>query len=347
MKFIALFIMEQYQKWVNAIRNSKQPMPTKRLLLQSVEALAASGAPVVLSLKHLSLLVGIDYPVLQRMLHIKERYYRSYLIKKRDGGERNIDAPYPSLKSVQRWIVDSILAKTASCHPSSVGFVKGKTTTDNASPHIGHPILLKIDIKDFFPSTKERAVKQYFISLGYDTKMSAVFAALCCKDSCLPQGAPTSPLLSNVLYKQMDEELSSLALSKRLTYTRYADDMSFSGDKISITMIGAVSSIVRKYGLEINNAKTRRSGKTSRKIITGVSISSGKMTIPRSYKRQIRQKAHYMLQYGVGNHLKHIGSRDVLAGYRLLGQLAYWHSIEPDNEYVLKTSAALLSALKG
>ena len=337
---------EQYQKWLNAIRDSDLSDPFRRSSLATIEALSMSGAPVVLNLKHLALLVGVDYGVLHRMIHSIDKFYRSYTIKKRNGGERKIDAPYPSLKAVQSWIADSILAKTADPHPFSVGFVKGKRITDNASPHLGNQVLLKMDIKDFFPSIKEKSVRRHFRELGYDVKMSCLLASLCCKDSCLPQGAPTSPLLSNILYRPMDDELFCLAQSKGLSYTRYADDMTFSGNRISVSTINEVASIVRKYGLKINREKTRRSGKTSRKIITGVSISSGKMTIPRVVKREIRQKAHYMIQFGVGNYLNHIESRDLLVGYRLLGQLAYWHSVEPDNEYVLKTSDALIKVLK-
>lgn len=212
---------------------------------------------------------------------------------------------------------------------------------------MGHDVLLKMDIKEFFPSVTEPLVERYFMSLGYSLSPSGTLAYLCCKDNRLPQGAPTSPLLSNVLFVKMDWELDRIAVTERLSYTRYADDLTFSGARIPIPFIKAVTEIAKDNNLRINKEKTRRSGKGSRKIITGVSISSGKPTIPRSLKREIRQKVHYILNYGLYDHLRHVGSRDLLVGYRLLGLLAYWHSVEPENQYVISNSKALSKLLKG
>lgn len=281
------------------------------------------------------------------MFYSRDKFYRSYTIKKRNGGERLIEAPYPSLKMVQRWILDIILAPSAVYHPSVVGFRQGKTILDNATPHLGHDVLLKMDIKEFFPSVTEPLVERYFMSLGYSLSLSGTLAYLCCKDYRLPQGAPTSPLLSNVLFVKMDWELDRIAVTEGLSYTRYADDLTFSGARIPIPFIKAVTEIAKDNNLRINKEKTRRSGKGSRKIITGVSISSGKPTIPRSLKREIRQKVHYILNYGLYDHLRHVGSRDLLVGYRLLGLLAYWHSVEPENQYVISNSKALSKLLKG
>lgn len=342
MKFIALFIMqEQYQKWLDAIKASEMSEDEKKTFSDSVIVLSHTRAPVILTPKHLAMLIGIPYPELKKMFYARDRFYRSYTIKKRNGGERLIEAPYPSLKMVQRWILDNILMPSATFHPAAVGFRQGKTIVDNASPHLGHDVLLKMDIKEFFPSVTEASVGRYFMSLGYTFSLSGTLAYLCCKDSRLPQGAPTSPILSNVLFIGMDYELNRIAVTEGLSYTRYADDITFSGSRIPIPFIKAVTAVVKDYNLRINKDKTRRSGKSSRKVITGVSISSGKPTIPRSLKREIRQKVHYILNYGLYDHLKHIESRDLLAGYRLLGLLAYWHSVEPENQYVIDTSRLL------
>lgn len=140
-------------------------------------------------------------------------------------------------------------------------------------------------------------------------------------------------------------DLDRLAYQEDLRYTRYADDLTFSGSCIPVPMIKSISETVKEYNLRVNREKTRRSGKGSRKIITGVSISSGIITIPRERKRAIRQKIHYILTYGLYNHLKHTKSRDLLAGYRLLGELAYWHSVEPENQYVIEKMDALKQLL--
>ena len=338
----------QYQKWLNAIQSSTElSVYEKELYSDSVLALSKTGAPVILTPKHMALLIGIPYPELRKMFYARDKFYRSYTIKKRNGGERLIEAPYPSLKMVQRWILDNILVPSAVYHHSAVGFRQGKTIVDNAMPHLGHDVLLKMDIKDFFPSVTEASVRKYFHSLGYQGGLSGTLAYLCCKDNRLPQGAPTSPLLSNVLFVKMDRELDRIAVMEGLSYTRYADDLTFSGARIPIPFIKTVTQVAKDNNLRINKEKTRRSGKGSRKVITGVSISSGKPTIPRSLKREIRQKVHYILNYGLYDHLKHIESRDLLAGYRLLGLLAYWHSVEPENQYVVYSSKELGKTLKG
>lgn len=334
-------MQEQYQKWIDAIKSSEMSESEKQFFSDSVSVLSQTGAPVILTPKHLALLIGIPYPELKKMFYARGRFYRSYTIKKRNGGDRLIEAPYPSLKMVQRWILDNILMPSATFHPSAVGFRKGKTIVDNAMPHLGHDVLLKIDIKDFFPSITEASVGRYFLSLGYTLSLSGTLAYLCCKDGRLPQGAPTSPILSNVLYVGMDIDLNRIAVTEGLSYTRYADDITFSGTHIPVPFIKAVTAEVKDYNLRINKEKTRRSGKGSRKVITGVSISSGKPTIPRTLKRDIRQKVHYILKYGLYDHLKHVESRDLLAGYRLMGLLAYWHSVEPENQYVLDSSRRL------
>ena len=340
-------MQEQYQNWLNAIQSSTElSVYDKQSFSDSVLTLSKTGAPVILTPKHLALLIGIPYSEFRKMFYARDKFYRSYTIKKRNGGERLIEAPYPSLKMVQRWILDNILIPSAVFHPSVVGFRQGKTIVDNAIPHLGHDVLLKMDIKDFFPSVTQASVREYFNSLGYLGSLSGTLAYLCCKDARLPQGAPTSPILSSVLFVKMDRELNRIAVTEGLSYTRYADDLTFSGDHIPISFIKAVTAVAKDNNLRINKEKTRRSGKDSRKVITGVSISSDKPTIPRSLKREIRQKVHYILNYGLYDHLKHIGSRDLLSGYRLLGLLAYWHSVEPQNQYVISSSKALGKLLK-
>lgn len=339
-------MQQHYQIWLDAVNHSELSKYKKLKYLGIIRSLSETGAPVILSLKHLALLIGLDFGMLRRMYYARDRFYRSYSIKKRSGGERLIEAPYPSLKMVQRWILDNILAPSAIIHPSSVGFIRGKTIVDNALPHIGSDVILKMDIKDYFPSILEHSVSRYFNSLGYTISISNVLACLCCKDGRLPQGAPTSPMLSNVIPMRMDCIISDFAEMKSLVYTRYADDLTFSGVQIPISTIRAITEITAQFNFGINENKTRRSGKGARKIITGVSISSGHITIPRGRKRDIRQRAHYILTYGLLDHLRHIQSRDLLAGYRLLGELAYWHSVEPENEYVVSVSAKLKDLLR-
>lgn len=141
----------------------------------------------------------------------------------------------------------------------------------------------------------------------------------------------------------MDKKLSALAAEYGLTYTRYADDLTFSGNVFPREQIlSQVKQIVREEQFELNHKKTRFLKEHSRKIITGVSISSGvKLTIPKARKREIRKNVHYILTKGLAEHQRRIGSHDPAYLKRLIGILCYWRSIEPDNVYVSDSIAAL------
>lgn len=287
---------------------------------------------VIIDIRHLAALIGIDDEILDRMIVHPERYYRNFSIPKRQGGERIISAPYPTLMKVQRWIYENILCPVTVLPNCVTGFVPKKSILDNASPHLGNRFLVKMDIKDFFPSVTLNRVIMVFRNFGYHKRLSYALAALCCKDGSLPQGSPTSPILSNIIAKRLDKRIMGFAKTTGLVYTRYADDITLSGDVITLSHIRFIERIIREEGFEPNLSKTQLLGPGVKKVITGVSVSSEKATIPKNMKRRIRQEAYYIKRFGLKGHIKHESIIDPIYPIRLQGQFAFWKSVEPENE---------------
>ena len=253
-----------------------------------------------------------------------------------------ISAPVEELKAIQDTIYHRILSPV-NIHPAATGFRQQRSVVDNARPHLGKRYVLKTDIHDFFQSIRSTRVRKAFKEIGYPGNVAKVLAALCCKNRCLPQGASTSPVLSNIIAYGMDKKLEALAATYGLTYTRYADDLTFSGDVFPMEeVLARIKQIVREEKFRLNHKKTSFMGERRRKIITGVSISSGeKLTIPKARKREIRKNVYFILTKGLAEHQRRIGSTDPVYLKRLIGTLCYWRSIEPDNTYVSDSIAAL------
>jgi hypothetical protein len=190
-----------------------------------------------------------------------------------------------------------------------------------------------MDIFDFFPSIGIARVVSVFKNLGYSRRMSFVFARLCCRDDKLPQGGAASPALSNIVFEVADKRLTALAESCRLIYTRYADDLSISGEYVRSDMIEVVERIVCESGFLVNKAKTKLVGPKGRKIITGISISSGELRLPRATRRELRQEIHYALENPESSGIRN----DPIYYDRLLGCLGFWLQVEPKNLFILRS----------
>lgn len=319
----------EYNKWLSLNDEFKDNTQFQQFL----QKLILNECPVVLSIRHLAQIVDVDLRVLRTMINHPSSFYYEYSIPKRSGGCRQIASPYPALLRVQRWINDNILSKIP-VHESAKGFVKGLSIVDNASPHLGHATVLKTDIKDFFPSIGINRVRLIFKRLGYRKKIAFALASLCCLDGSLPQGAATSPTISNIILKRLDARMEGLASRFGLVYTRYADDLTFSGGDIPARIIKYITDIISDEGFYVNIGKTKILRSGSQQIITGVSVSSGVIKLPREAKREIRKNVHHVLKNGLIAHLNHIGNFDPIYVERLLGKLYFWKSIEPENKFV-------------
>ena len=276
--------------------------------------------------------------ILRNTLH----HYTHFKLSKRSGGYRTISAPDSALLNIQRIIYKRILL-SVNVHPASMGFRQNISVTHNAKAHLGNKQILKVDIVDFFGLIKKHRIIKAFEKIGYPANISQVLAELCTLENKLPQGAATSPALSNIIAYDMDVKLASVAQKSNLKYTRYADDLTFSGEEIAFEFVlSEINRIIREEKFVIQRKKIRFLTEKKRKIVTGISISSGeKLMIPKAKKREIRKNVHYILTKGLVEHQRFIGSTDPSYMIRLMGCLNFWLMVEPDNEYVRKSIVAL------
>jgi retron-type reverse transcriptase len=217
--------------------------------------------------------------------------YRTFEIAKRSGGKRRIAAPEPELKALQRTILRKLLARLP-VHAAANGFERGRSIATNARPHVGKAVLLRMDLKDFFGSTTSKRVREYFLAIGWNAEAASLLERLCTKDGSLPQGAPTSPRLSNLLNVRLDARLSTLATRAGATYTRYADDLTFSlpeDDPAQVRrVIRAAKLLLGRDGYEINHRKKVRIRRAhERQEVTGLVVNV-RVRLPRRTRRLLR-----------------------------------------------------------
>jgi hypothetical protein len=333
--------MDNLKLWENFFTELKVSEKNKVIYLDYVSLLLRNKAPVIFEFEHLSKLIGIVTNTFTNIVNSPHSFYRKFYIAKRKGGKREILSPYPLLQTAQKWILLNIL-ENIKLHDSCYGFVKRRSILDNARQHVGNKELLTIDINDFFGSIEQRRVISVFKCLGYTNKVSYYLSSICCLDGKLPQGACTSPALSNIISKRLDYRLTGLANKVGLTYTRYADDMAFSGEHVPRNLVKAIKIILISEGFSINNEKTKLKVEKSKKIITGLSISTDIVRVPKTYKRELRKDIHYVLNYGLANHLRFKNDFDPAYIYRLLGRVNFLLNIEPENEFGITAKKRLL-----
>ncbi len=265
--------------------------------LAELERELARGLTPVACPHILGTLIGVSPKLLWAMATRPSRYYRSFSIPKRSGGVREIDTPRVFLKVVQWWILDRVLIPHAErTLPESVcGFRPGRSTLDAAAPHMGARFLLRCDIEEFFPSVSWDAVNKVFKGVGYGPAPRRLLSNLTTLHGRLPQGAPTSPVLANLAFLGCDRRLDRLARNGGLTYSRYADDLFFSGPSLpSEGFVKKVERALATGGFRINAKKTRVAGPNERRAVTGFSITSasGRPQPIRRQRRELRLMFH-------------------------------------------------------
>ena len=224
---------------------------------------------------------------LVNLLETAEQSYHRYPLRTRKRRPRWIEAPTPLLKAVQRRLLERLLYQ-AHPHATAHGFYPGRSILTNASSHAGKAWVLSCDLKDFFPSTKQPMVETVLNRVhGFGTEARAAVLRLVCRRGALPQGAPTSPHLANLAFLDGDEQLSDLAGDHGLTYTRYADDMTFSGDALTDDLEDKIAEIVAPVGYRLAKAKTKRMGRHQCQKVTGLVVNDG-VKLPRAQRRRLR-----------------------------------------------------------
>lgn len=253
------------------------------------------GLPHIETFNDLAIEIRLSVNLLRYCTYRTEYLYKSYEIPKKSGGFRTISQPARQLKAIQSWILRNILDKLYSSE-HSYGFEKGSSILQNASPHIGSNYILTLDLKDFFPSITANRVYTIFRSIGYNTKIAAILTNLCVHENSLPQGAPTSPKLANLICLKLDTRIYGYAGSRGMTYSRYADDITLSAQslkKIEKTK-NFIETIIKDENLELNQMKTMILGTKRKKEVTGLVLSDDSVGIGREKYREIRSKLHHL-----------------------------------------------------
>ena len=299
--------------------------------LTYADTLISNNVPIIYNLTHLSKLVGIERGyIVQSALASKysQAYYRYYDVKKKNGkGIRKIMEPLPNLKSIQYWILNNIL-ETIKPSVYAKAYVKNRGLKQNIRFHINQKIVFSLDIKDFFPSIKFSSIVSIFIDIGYSKELSIYLAKLCCLEDKLPQGAPTSPYLSNLFFKPIDTEISEFCKERKIRYTRYADDLTFSGDFDDKELYNEVSIILSKNGLELNEAKTKLMPRGNRQIVTGI-IVNNKPQLDKETRRLIRQEVYYIKKYSLESHMKKSNVNSSFYLNSLIGKISFGMYLNP------------------
>jgi RNA-directed DNA polymerase len=243
------------------------------------------------TVEELAARLGVD-PA--RLRAIKPGYHE-FTIPKRSGGTRKLSAPDPELKALQRLILHRLLRRLKA-HPAAMGFERGRSIVTNACVHAGRPVIVKMDIKDFFTATSEKKVQAYFAAIGWNKEAAKLLAGLCCHRGCLPQGAPTSPRLSNLINRKLDTRLEALASKMGASYTRYADDLTFSfardERKPIHELIGLTRVILEEHGYELHlHKKLQIRRQYEQQRVTGLVVNAG-VALPRKVRRWLRAVEH-------------------------------------------------------
>lgn len=255
------------------------------------------GLPVMNNLNDMSKATRLSSETLRLMIYRADFRYRIYSIEKKGPVKkmRTIYQPSRELKALQGWVLRNILDKLSSS-PFSIGFEKNQSILNNATPHMGANFMLNIDLEDFFPSLTADKVFGVFHSLGYNRLVSSCLTKICCYRNLLPQGAPSSPKLANLICSKLDYRIQGYAGSRGLIYTRYADDLTLSAQSMKkvVKAKDFLISIIPTEGLKVNALKTCISGPRSQKKVTGLVISQEKVGIGRLKYKEIRAKIHHI-----------------------------------------------------
>jgi retron-type reverse transcriptase len=276
-------------------------------------------------------------------------HYHHHLLPKADGSLRLLEEPKPVLKGLQRHLLRGLLSRVPP-HDAAFGFCPGRNCIAAAARHAGEAVVLGFDLADFFPSIGIQRVYAVYRTLGYPRAVAWALAGLCTaltppkilatpalaarealSTRHLPQGAPTSPALANLCAHALDRRLAGLARSLGASYTRYADDLAFSGDtRIAPILRTAVPRIVAEEGFRLNPAKTRQMPAHHRQCVTGLVVNAGVNT-PRAAFDQLKATLHRLARAG--------DPRRTDPGFlaRLSGQIAWVEQVNPARGTRLRT----------
>ena len=330
----------------------------------NIEKLQSLGLPVLASPADVAKALKHEIPRLRWLAFHSEAsavtHYVRFQIPKKSGGTRELAAPHRDMAACQDWIRENILDRVA-LHDAAHGFVHGRSTVTNAAPHLKRATVVNADLKDFFPSITFPRVKGVFQQIGYSPAAATVLALLCteCPRSHvtfegrdfwvatgprgLPQGASTSPALSNLVARGLDGRLAGLAKKLRWTYTRYADDLTFSADSEASAktawLLVRLRHIVEEENFTVNEKKTRVQRPNAQQTVTGIVVNQHP-NIPRDTVRRIRAILHRAKHEGLSaqNREQHPHFESWV-----VGMIAYIKMVNPPRGLKLKAAFGALA----
>jgi RNA-directed DNA polymerase len=295
------------------------------------EKLRALNLPLLASPADIAAALNITIPRLRWLAFHSEAsgvsHYVRFNVPKKSGGVRELAAPHRDLALAQRWIFQNILTGLPT-HAAAHGFVRGRSVRTNAEPHVGRHTLINADLKDFFPSITFHRVRGAFEELGYSPAAATVLALLCTESPrrtvrfagktyhvasgprALPQGACTSPAISNLIARRLDARLSGIATKLGWTYTRYADDISFSAPaeaeptRTTGYVLARIRHIAEDEGFRVNEKKTRILRRSTAMSVTGVVVNDH-MSVRRRDVRRLRALLHNAKDTGLEAQNRH------------------------------------------
>jgi retron-type reverse transcriptase len=302
---------------------------------KSFKRLKSKKLPYIYDVQHFCMLTDSSLKQVNLFLSNKNKAYTTFKLPKKSGNFREINAPSKKMKHLQRWILDNILYKLNSGEHAH-GFIPGKSISTNANVHVNQDLVLGIDIKDFFPSINFGSVYYVFKSAGYSKKVAWAFADLCTYHWKLPQGAPTSPMLANLVTLKLDKAIYKYCKRRNFNYSRYADDITISGSYNLPMHKKIIIGLIQKNGFTVNEEKTRMFSKGSRQKVTGLVVND-KVSIGKKRKMDLKAMVHNILINGpvAENRLN-----DPFFKERLFGHLGFANEIEPE------FTTPLINALK-
>ncbi|MEN1678434.1 MAG: reverse transcriptase family protein [Planctomycetota bacterium] len=325
------------------------------------EKLKRLSLPLLKSPASIALALGCRIETLRWLAYHSEAaeriHYVQFTTRKKSGGVRVLASPHKKLRRAQRWVLEAIVSKVA-IHDAAHGFVTGRSTVTNAAPHVGQQVVVNADLKDFFPSITFPRVEGFFRGLGYSGAVATILALLVTEcprqrvnyagkqlwvatgPRSLPQGACTSPALSNAIAWRLDKRLAGIAAKLDWAYTRYADDLTFStsGDNSANVgyLLARLRHIVADEGFALNRQKTRVQRRNARQSVTGVVVNE-RVGVPRKTVRRLRSILHNAQKTGLAAQNRN-GHPDFEAWLR--GMVAYVRMVNP------KQAAPLVDALE-
>ena len=320
--------------------------------------------PVVNTAAELAAQMKVPLGLLRYLAFAREvsttSHYHRFTIPKRTGGQRLISAPHKKLKAAQHWVLANVLEPLALAEQAH-GFVPGRSTVSNAVPHVGAAVVVNVDLRDFFPTVTYKRVKGLYRKLGYSEEVATVLALICSEPDVteteldgtryyvargprrLPQGAPTSPAITNVLCRRLDHRIAGWAKKRGFTYTRYADDLTVSS-KDRAAPVGKMLAFLRKLtaaeGFAIHPDKIRVVRHGRRQEVTGVVVNE-RPGVPRDELRKFRALLYQIEKDGPAGKKWGQGG-DVLAA--ALGFAAYVAMVDKAKGEVLRAKVLALKA---